>query len=373
MYDTLYMHFYFTQAFVHYLLSIQRNLFLQKGCTLFYCSLELNPRRTIEYFAQACGTIDGGVAWLLSALVNSYCDQIRSIGMRCVGAYMRATAHGPDLPLSFSPQNASLLNTHKKMVNRSGTLQENTISLISNVGQGLLHSGDRKENSATGINARSKLTPRVIYKLLWHLLKSHRYRMGVYTQAALVGMVFEKENPFTSNGVLTKHFIVTDSSSPNPTKVDFDWVKSMMTNSYVGENECIRDALSMNTLLRSLRFLPREYSDHWLSCLVELCRNNPRATSTIAACGDWQPCLFQFISEIIESMAPTMSSKDANRDESDSKEGDSHQLYPIKGSNKGFQLSLEFYSILLGYIIRNNGKKVCEKNDHIFSDFGSRF
>jgi hypothetical protein len=360
MYDTLYMHVDFTQAFIHYLLSIQRYLFLQKGCTLFYCSLELNPRRTIENFAQACGSIGGGVAWLLSALVNSYCDQIRSIGIRCVGAYMRATAHGPDLPLSFSPQNASLLNTHKKMMNGSGTLQENTISLISNVGQGLLHSSERKENS-TGINARSKLTPRVIYKLLWHLLKSHRYRMGMYTQAALVGMVFEKENHFLSNGVLTKHFIVTDSSSPNATKVDFDWINSMMANSSVGENECIRDALSMNTLLRALRFLPCEYSDHWLSCLVELCRNNHRATSTIAACGDWQPCLFQFISEIIENMAPTMSSKDAKREEPDFQEGDSHQPYPIKGSNKGFELSLELYSILLGYIIRNNGEKVSEE------------
>jgi hypothetical protein len=185
--------------------------------------------------------------------------------------------------------------------------------------------------------------------------------MGVYTQAALVGMVFEKENPFLSNGVLTKHFIVTDSSSPNPTKVDFDWVKSMMTNTSVGQNECIRDALSMNTLLRALRFLPREYSDHWLSCLVKLCSNNHRAISTIAECGDWQPCLFQFISEIIENVAPTMSSKDAKREELDSQEGDSHQPHPIKGSNKGFKLSLELYSILLGYIIRNNGKQVREK------------
>lgn len=291
--------------------------------------------------------------------MNSHCDQIRSIGIRCVHAYMRATTHGPDLPLSFSPENISLRGVHKKMINGPGTLQENTISLISNVGQGLLNASERKEKSVDGMNEQSRLTPRVIYKLLWHLLKSHRYRMGVYTQAALISMVFKKENPFLSNEILKKSLILTNSSLPLATKVDFDSIKSLMATCSIGENECISDALSLNTILRALRFLPCEYSSHWLSSLVDLCRKNQRSTSILAACADWQPCLFQLISEIIENMAPSISSKDSKGEDPHSQEEEnSTQLVPWKGSNKSFELSLELYSILLGFIIRNNSEKV---------------
>jgi hypothetical protein len=328
---------------------------------MFYSSLELNPPHTIENFARACGSIDGGVSWLLSALVNSYCDQIRSIGIRCVGTYMRAASHGPDLPLSFSSENVSLLNTQKIMKNASEKLHGNPMSLISNVGHGLMHVSERKQKSSSGMNARSKLTPSVIYKLLWHLLKSHRYRMGEYTQAALVGMVFEKQNPFHSKDILTKHLIVTDSTSPHSRKVDFGWLKSMLTEGSVGENESVRDALSVNTILRALRFLPSEYSGRWLSCLVKLCRRNHEATSRISSCADWQPCLFQLISEIIENVAPKTPPKDAKREETNVKEETACQPLPLKSTRDDFELSLELYSILLGHIIRNNGENVSER------------
>lgn len=307
----------------------------------------------IETFARACGSIDGGVAWLLSAMVNSHCDQIRSIGIRCVGIYLRRTAHGPDLPLSFSPHTApSLKDARKKVMNGASALQENTISLISNVGQGLLHAGEKKVNSVNGMNKISKLTPGIIYKLLWHLLKSHRYRVGLYTQGALKSMVFKEDNPFVSDDFSIEKLIAVDSSSsPHAMKVDFDSLKSLMMKNSVSGNELIRDVLSMNTILRALRFFPYEYSDRWLSCLVELCKTSQRATSMVAACADWQPSLFQFISDIIENVAPSMTLKDAERKE-----------IPIdkESSNKGFQLSLELYSILVGYTIRNSGEKVSE-------------
>ena len=285
---------------------------------------------------------------------------------------MRKTAHGPDLPLSFLPQTVSLRGVRKKMMNGPGILQANTMSLISNVGHGLLNASEKKDNSITGMKTPSKLTPRVIYKLLWHLLKSHRYRMGEYTQAALMHMVFRKDDSFLSNDFSTKRLILVDStSSLYATEVDFDWVKSLIAKSSVGENECIPDLLSMNTILRTLRFLSCEYSNHWLSRLLELCKTNQKATSAVATCSDWQPCLFQFISEIIESVAPTLSTKDAKRKETHF-DKESHQ-FPRKASNKGFELSLELYSILLGYIIRKNGEKVSQDGKLLCSDFYRRF
>ena len=300
--------------------------------------------------------------------MNSYCDLIRSIGIRCVSAYMRVTAHGPDLTLSLSPEHASILDTSKMMLNMSGTLQENTISLISNVGHGLLKTNDKKEKSTPRISTQPKFTPRVIYKLLWHLLKSHRYRMGDYTQAALVAMVFENKNVFRSRTDLSETLIINDSSSLHMMKLDFDRVKSMMAQSSVTKNDCVCDAPSMNTILRAMRFLPKEYSGRWLSWLVELCRDNHQATSTIAKHTDWQPCLFQFISEIIENVAPT-SSEDAKRDELELQDGILHQGFLTKGSNNEFHLSLELYSILLGYTIRNNVEKVRNEDGEDFQIF----
>ena len=318
----------------------------------------------IENIIRTCGNVDDGVAWLLSALVNSYCDQIRSIGIRCVDIYIHATSNGPDVPLSFSLENVSRQDPYPKTINGPGTLQGKPIFLISNVSQSLQNFSDRKDSTSSGVHARSKLTPRVVFKLIWHLLKSHRYRIGAYTQTALVGMVFNKEKDFLSTDVLTKHLIVTDTSLPHITKVDFDWVKSMMSKSSFGVTENVRDVLSTNTILRALRFLPLEYSTCWLSYLVELCKSSEMATSTIASCSDWQPSLFEFISEILENMTPTILPNGANAEESES-----CQSVPPKGSNEGFDRSLELYSILFGYIVRNKGEKVCVAGGHIFQFF----
>ena len=349
----------------------ERYLFTQKASTIFLHLMETSPPRMIENVARICGGIDGGVAWLLSAFVNSYCDLIRSIGIKCVGAYVRASAHGPDLPLSFSLENLPPLDRRKKMIGGSGNIQENTISLISNVSQGFLKANDKSGET----NTSSKLTPSVIYKLLWHLIKSHRYRMGAYTQAALVSLVFERKDAVPpSQDLLISHLITTDKSIPFATKIEFNRAKSTMAeSSIVDENVRIRDTLSMNTILRVLRFLPSEYSSRWLRSLVDLSRTSNGATSTIASCPDWQPCLFQFVSEITENLASTLSSQNIETEKTDSQqERDSCQAYTVNGSNKGFELSLELYSILLGHIIRNDSEKVRERkyeNQYSFNTY----
>eukprot|EP00536_Pseudo-nitzschia_multiseries_P005145 jgi/Psemu1/11845/gm1.11845_g len=71
-----------------------------------------------------------------------------------------------------------------------------------------------------------------------------------------------------------------------------------------------------------------------------------------------QPCLFQFISEVIENMASTMSTRIAKTEETHGTEEKDLRESPLsKGSSTAFDLSLELYSILLGHIVRNNGDK----------------
>ena len=285
---------------------------------------------------------------------------------------MRTAAHGPDLPLSFPSQTTSIrdkLSTRKTILNGPGTLQENAMTLITNVGHGLLNPNEKRGENVAGKSTQSKLTPRVIYKLLWHLLKSHRYRMGVYTQAALLHMVFRKDSPFASNDFSRKRLLCVNSSiSPQAPEVAFDWLDSFMVNNRsIGEGgECIPDALSMNTILRALRFLSPEYSCQWLSHLVELCTTNQRATAAVAKCIDWQSSLFQFISETLETMTTSTLTKDTKKDEPTLDE--KKQQVSRMGSSDGFELSLELYSILLGWIIRNDGEKVSEGKwrHHIF-------
>lgn len=345
---------------------MQRYVFLKKACKLLYCSLELNPSDRVEVFARACGSTDGGAAWLLSALVNSYCDEIRSIGIRCLSIYMRAAAQGPDLPLSFPSQTKSLrdkIPTRKTILSGPGKLQENAMTLISNVGHNILNANERKEKNVSGVSAQSKLTPRVIYKLLWHLLKSHRHRMGEHTQAALIHMVFKKDSPFASGNFSRKKLIRVNSSiSPQATEVAFDWIDSFIANnSSIGESaECIPDPLSMNTILRTLRFISSEYTCQWLSHLVKLCETNQRATAAVAAaCVDWQSSLFQFISETIEKMIASASTTETKKDGPSLVEN--YQQPSGNGLNNSFELSLELYSILFGWIIRNDGEKVSDE------------
>ena len=352
------------------LLIMKRYVLTQKLSTMFLFLMETRISYMIENVAKTCGSIEGGVAWLLSTFVNSYCDLLRSIGIRCVGAYVRATRHGPDLPLSFPLENISPLDRHKNVRVGSGNIKESTMSLITNVGQGFLTTNDRKTTLVNRTNTNSQLTPRVIYKLLWHLIKSHRHRMGKYTQASLVRLVFErKDSVFLSQDYLMKHLITMDESIPGVTNFRFDWAKSSIADIDIDMDGKIniRDTLSLNTILRVLRFLPSEYSSEWLLILVELIRSNNAAT-TIASCRDWQSCLFQYISEMIENLTNVMTPKNNETEKIESQQ----ETAEIE-LKKVLEMSLELYSTLLGYLIRVGNEMVRNRNPFYVNIFASLF
>lgn len=339
----------------------ERYLFSRKCSTVFLCWLvQTNScsRQLLNNFACACGSVHGGAAWILSSMVNSYCDYIRGIGVRCIVAYVHATSRSPDQALSLGKSSATSSDL------RSGDarkLQENTLSLISNVGQGLFNSNVGKGLGSIGPTGRSKtsslskLTPRVVFKLLWHLLKLHRFRLAVYTQGSLVSMVFQRRE---ADGVLSTNSIAITSLDTEPqlersTPLDFNMVEARLADASVGADDMLRDGLGISTVLRLLRFLPPEFAEQWLLDFVKMSKKNISSVS-ISSSPDWQSCLFQFISELVEKTADQVA-----KDDPDGSQGDEcdKEVSEFNFGNQ-FVLSLELYGILLGNLVRGGSEMV---------------
>ena len=360
-------------------------LFLLKACSVLLMLLQISPRLPgfLESFAGACGSVEGGAAWILSAMVNSYCDKIRSIGVRCLVVYIESTSRNPDQPLALDKP--LVLESENVKGSESRTIQENTLSLISNVGQGILNSNMGKGLAAIGPNVRaillspSKLTAGVVYKLLWHLLKSHRFRMGTWTQSSLLNMVFLKEtSSITSLNFLKDHFLAVDTVFRDSVKIDMQWVDSILGDIEVGTDVSIRSSLGVSTIMRLLRFLPENFTDQWLATLVHLSSHSLSTVDALSMCPDWQPCLFQFISELIEKMATVASRNSGSPKINLNKFGDSmstektsnERLRPENDKpteqsdsdldflTRRLDLALQLYASLLGHRIREGGDQV---------------
>ena len=209
---------------------LERYNFALKGCLTFFFLLQARPAIPIFYetFADVCGSVQAGAAWILSTIVNSYCDKIRSLGVRCIISYVERTSKSPDLPLELERSTPSEPERPRTMESRS--IQENAFSLISNVGQGLLNTNVAKNLASMGPSVRykqlslTKLTARVVYKLMWHLLKSHRFRLGQWTNGSLLSMVFEESGKAQIPlNALMENFLTDDDVFQDSIKINLEW------------------------------------------------------------------------------------------------------------------------------------------------------
>jgi hypothetical protein len=165
----------------------ERYIFTRKACTLLLFLLQIRPSvpGLYESFAATCGSVQDGAAWILSAIVNSFCDEIRSIGVRILVTYVERTSRSPDLPLALEKPVTIQSDKPNRTLDGRATIHENTMSLISNVGQGLLNTNVGKGLAAIGPSVRSrllsqsKLTARVVYKVcLWLNYKRFFFRIA---------------------------------------------------------------------------------------------------------------------------------------------------------------------------------------------------
>ena len=370
---------------------LERHMFTVRACTVLLFLLEIQPTipNLYESLAHSCGSVHGAAGWILSAMVNSYSDDIRSIGVRCIVAYLQRTAKSPESPLSLDGHVA--IGQDKTKPSENNGTSSNTFALISNVGTGLLMSNVTQKLAAMGPSVRSpsKLTAAVVYKLLWHLLKSHRYRLGTKTQSSLIHMVFEDGNSSSQSfNFLRDNFVEVDDILGEGVKLDIAWADTVLTDTQVGPDSRIRDSLGVGTIMRLLRFLPGDYTDHWLSIFVGLSATNQGEIGKLCNYPDWQPCLFQLISEVLEQMTSFISllrtsestAHKGNASEHASSADPAHTdgMPSVQNSSpeetrsvvantwqhnsaklsERFDLSVELYAVLLGHCIREGGEKV---------------
>ena len=302
-------------------------------------------------------------------MVNSYCDQIRALGVRCIVSYVERTAKSPDSPLSL--EKPASLDLEKSKAGDIRGMQTNTLSIISNVGQGALIRG----LAAIGPSVRSallspsKLTARVVYKLMWHLLKSHRFRLGHRTQASLIRMVLDDNaqspSPLLSFDFLKEKFVCSDNIFGNGVQINMDWADLILTDITIGSSRLIRDSLGIGTIMRLLRFLPSDLTDQWLKHLLKLCSTSLSSVETASRSADWQPCLFQLISYSAEQATSVHQKRAVNEG---AEEGLGHHVDEAAESSvppldrelacKRLDLALDLYALLMGHCFREGGDKV---------------
>jgi len=226
----------------------------------------------------------------------------------------------------------------------------------------------------------SKLTARVVMKLMWHLLKSHRTSLGVLTNAALLCWICE-DNGLVSSLISSSNHVQNHLLSESDTEVPgygfcMEWADSVLaeTGNIVGRS--LRSPLALGVVLRLLRYLDGDWQDRWLSDLLTLAKASRKSTSLLASLAEWQPCLFHLISETLELLNSTPTGAEdqvivdgessdtvfMNSSSTTAKEdaASSSAQSPDVLSSVGKRLDrcLLLYSTLLGHLFREGGDKV---------------
>jgi len=131
-------------------------------CTLFLFLLQVRPviPGLFESFAHTCGGVQGAVSWILSAMVNSLDDTIRSLGIRCVAAYLDVTSRGADAPLSLGSLVQPAGSDHGTVRADMSSTVRRASHRFTRIAQGLASMGPRAI-----VLAPSKLTARVVFKV----------------------------------------------------------------------------------------------------------------------------------------------------------------------------------------------------------------
>lgn len=144
---------------------------------------------------------------------------------------------------------------------------------------------------------------------------------------------------------------------PPALSFDYSWYNSIICEESNYSGKLLYNPLAIGTVLRLLRFLGDDRKDKWLSIFLNLTKSSRKCVSTLASLPEWQPCLFQLISESLEMVGSCKLS--LVTDTSDDTFNDSAEQ--VK-SQKRLDLYLQLYSTLLGHLFRSGGDKVSGKS-----------
>ncbi len=344
-----------------------------KACAALLFLLQTRPAipGLFESFASCCGGVQGGASWILCAVVNSFSDDIRGLGVRCLGAYVEVTAASVDAVLVLPGRHAESAMVSTKDEGPRGTLLPRRLSAIA-MGLGAA-------NQPNKVAVPAKLTARVVFKLLWHLLKCHRSRIGKRTQAALLYLVLDDggilSSSLSSIDFVADHFIVSDETCRSGFRINMNWVDAILTETSLTAGKTLRDSnVALSTVLRILRYLPNKLKDEWLQLLLSLIMNTQPSVRVLSHCVDWQPCLFHLLADTVEELRclPRQSSlvplgggeaisengRNTERAHSVSMNFQTLEMSTMEELCQRFEVSFKLYANLLGHRIRIGGDQV---------------
>lgn len=247
-----------------------RYLATLKAANVLFFLLQKSPSipHLIESLTSLLESGNSVASWMLCCLVNQYDDALRAIGIKCLVAYLHAT-------LDFTP----------------GGHDGSTVKLSNAVKYGLGVISSSSNVLAALLAGRGNV--KVIYKLLWHLLKCHRERLGEDTYNGLMYLLVDNESALT-----LVDMIVPNKNSYGGFLLDIERFNSAQSSINVAatlSRQRIRNVYGVSTVFRLLRFMKNEQKERCLFDCLALVLASPSSVAVVLSCDDWQSCLFQLV------------------------------------------------------------------------------
>ena len=123
---------------------------------------------------------------------------------------------------------------------------------------------------------------------------------GLVGREVVVDDVGASFSSLTSKAFLLDKFVVSDQALTGGYILSADIAEPLLGEAAVGAGRALREGLGISTVMRLLRYLSSEMKDQLLSDFLKLSQEGTSSVATLSNLPDWQPCLFQLISETLE-------------------------------------------------------------------------
>ncbi|GAX27124.1 hypothetical protein FisN_13Lh328 [Fistulifera solaris] len=300
-----------------------------------------------ESFAQCCGSVHNGAAWIVCSLINVDDEEIRALGIRTLDAYIKVTSKGPDDVLSLG---TSMVQGRDEATN-GNEVTVNAIRASNRI-------RERLAQSLTAMGATGRMStpasPRVVYKFVWHVLKSRRYQLSHFTNIALLHMSTDDDDlqsASTTEPSFDEDCLIAPIRGPQPGySLCLDRVRKFFTEKGELINKSLVNPLATGLILRLLRFLTEDQKDEWIRDLFSLANASRKNVALLASLPDWEPPMFHLISDTMESVRRTSSKRVQDEETSNLASRFVMRLDVV----------LDIYSALLGHLLRVGTEKVVD-------------
>mmetsp|Transcript_3651 Transcript_3651/g.5568 ORF Transcript_3651/g.5568 Transcript_3651/m.5568 type:complete len:2959 (-) Transcript_3651:158-9034(-) len=346
---------------------LERHLSTVKATTIL-CVL-LKSRPPVPNIHQGlnfcCGGSLGTVSWILCTLVNSFDDEMRSVGIRCFADYFDSIECKLDSNSVVDRIDDTAADTRELRVPKNASKLSRT---FNSVGKSLTNVMGGSQVLSSALPTAKHFESDIVYKLLWHLLKCHRTRMGAKTHAALIYLVLEDRGSAYNVESLVKGIVVPDTIFHAGYKLCLkqNYCSLLTIENVTGKR--LRQGPAINMILRLLKFLPDDWKEKWLLNFVKFTSICSVNKSIVVEGSDWQPALFHVVSDAVEEVDSTNRTRKAEGRDlkvtgSMTNRLDTTVDYTQRVAQDHlrvqarYNLSLKLYSILLGHCFRQGDEK----------------